>query len=87
MTHFPIQLIEFDKNGGEVVRVEIQEYRGKHKVAIRAWYRDAQGELKPGRAGITLDIKHVRDLARGASRAKKRAIELHLIEDPKADAE
>jgi hypothetical protein len=87
MTDFPIKLIEFDKTGNEVVRVEIQKYRGKHKVAIRAWYRDANGELKAGRAGITLDIEHVRDLARGASRAKKKAIELQLIEDAKADAE
>lgn len=87
MADFPIKLIEFDKSGSEVVRVEIQEYRGKHKVAIRAWYLDATGKRKAGRAGINLDIEHVRDLARGVSRAKKKAIELKLIEDPKADAE
>ncbi len=87
MSIFPITLIEFDKGGGEVVRVELQEYRGKPKVAVRAWYRDAKGEFKAGRAGINLDIEHVRDLSRGVVRAKKKAIELKLIDDPKADAE
>ena len=40
--------------GAEVLRIMISEYKGRQLVDVRAWYRDRDGELRPGRQGISL---------------------------------
>ena len=40
--------------GAEVLRITITEYKGRQLVDVRAWYRDRDGELRPGRQGISL---------------------------------
>lgn len=46
---------DIDKGAGEVIRVEISEYKGQNYLNLRIWYTDkASGELKPTQKGITI---------------------------------
>jgi hypothetical protein len=47
-------IAEIDKGKGEVIRVEVSEFKGKKLLNIRVWYTDAQGEKKPTQKGITV---------------------------------
>ena len=49
---------KFNKNSVEIVKVSIQEYKGKEYVDLRVWAfekPDGSGEEKPTRKGITLN--------------------------------
>ncbi len=43
-------------NGREEIRVTLNEYRGRSLVSLRVWYRDAAGEMKPGRSGVNVAV-------------------------------
>ena len=46
---------DIDKGGGEIIRIETSEYRGKQYLNLRVWYTDKQsGEFKPTQKGVTL---------------------------------
>jgi hypothetical protein len=45
---------DIDKGKGEVIRVEVSEYKGKKFLNIRVWYTDANGDLKPTQKGIAI---------------------------------
>jgi hypothetical protein len=46
---------DIDKGGGEVIRVEISEYKGSQYLNLRVWYTDKNtNELKPTQKGITV---------------------------------
>ena len=45
---------DIDKGKGEVIRVEVSEYKGKKFLNIRVWYTDANNELKPTQKGIAI---------------------------------
>jgi len=45
---------DIDKGKGEIIRVEISEFKGKQLVNIRTWYTDANGEYKPTQKGIAI---------------------------------
>lgn len=45
---------DIDKGKGEVIRVEISEYKGKKYLNLRVWYTDKEGELKPTQKGIAV---------------------------------
>lgn len=52
----------------EVVRVVIRRFKGNELIDVRRWYRDAQGELCPGK-GISVwpdDLKRLRKALREA---------------------
>ena len=54
---YPAQMIirDIDKGAGEVIRVEISEYKGQKYLNLRVWYTDkSSGELKPTQKGITV---------------------------------
>jgi len=61
------------------MRVALDIYNGKHTVNARVWYRDG-GELKPGRSGITLSVKHLPALAEALAKAELYARDLGLID-------
>lgn len=48
---------EIQKNKRETFRVSIEEYRGRRFVDCRAYYRDAEGTLKPTKKGIALNME------------------------------
>jgi hypothetical protein len=53
-------------------RVYLEAYEGRLTVNIRTWWYDDQ-ELKPGRAGISIAVKHLPALADGLQAALDRA--------------
>ena len=62
-------LKEVAKNSREVFRVSITEYRGRRFVDLRAYYQDAEGNLKPTRKGISLSGEILGDAIEGLSEA------------------
>jgi len=46
---------DIDKGGGEIIRVEITEFKGTQYLNLRVWYTDAEsGEYKPTKKGIAV---------------------------------
>ncbi len=46
---------DIEKGGGEIIRVEISEFRGKNYLNIRTWYTDREsGEYKPTQKGVSI---------------------------------
>jgi len=46
---------DIEKGGGEIVRVEISEYKGTTYFNLRIWYTDKEtGEYKPTQKGIAI---------------------------------
>lgn len=80
MTHFPIIIAEWDRNGREVVRVALDSYQGRTTINARVWFHDGDGSLKPTKTGITLAVKHLPALAEALANAENRARELGLID-------
>ncbi len=53
---------DIDKGNGEVIRVEISEFKGQQYLNIRTWYTDKEGELKPTQKGVTIRPEQFADL-------------------------
>ncbi len=48
-------IADIEKGAGEIVRVEISEYKGKRYLNLRVWYRDKEsGEFRPTQKGIAV---------------------------------
>ena len=45
---------DVDKGKGEIIRIEITEYKGKNFLNLRVWYTDKDGEYKPTQKGIAI---------------------------------
>ena len=46
---------DIDKGGGEIIRVEVTEYKGAKYLNLRVWYADKEtGEFKPTQKGIAI---------------------------------
>ncbi|MCB1306790.1 MAG: transcriptional coactivator p15/PC4 family protein [Leptospiraceae bacterium] len=46
---------DIEKGAGEIVRVEISEFKGQKYLNIRIWYTDKEsGEYKPTQKGIAI---------------------------------
>ena len=44
---------EFPKGNGEIVRIALDEYKGRPTLDIRVWYQPAHGEPRPSSKGLT----------------------------------
>lgn len=49
-------IIEFEKNSREVIRLSLSEYKAKKLIDIRIWYLDKDDEYKPSKKGLSLSI-------------------------------
>ena len=46
---------DIDKGGGEIIRIEISEFKGVTYLNLRVWYTDKEtGEYKPTQKGIAV---------------------------------
>jgi hypothetical protein len=77
----PLTVAEWPRNARETVRVRLDRYNGRDTIDIRSWWTDAGGELKPGRSGFTLSVRHLPKLAEAFNEALRRARELGLVDD------
>jgi hypothetical protein len=79
----PITLAEWPRNSRETVRVRLDLYSGQFLVDCRSWWRDADGELRPGKGGLTLSVRHLPALATAVSAALAHARSAgHLTDEP-----
>jgi hypothetical protein len=65
---------------GETLRVALSEFRGRHYLNVRTWYRDSAGELKPGR-GLSLAVTLLPWLRRQLEVAEAAALEAGLLDE------
>lgn len=50
-------LVDIDKGRGEVIRVEVGEFKGKKLLHIRTWYTNEAGELAPTKKGVAMSYE------------------------------
>jgi hypothetical protein len=54
-------LKEIPRERGEVLRLSVNEYKGKLLLNIRIWYTDENEELRPTKKGVTVNAKQFPD--------------------------
>ena len=58
------------KSGNELVRITVDEYRGRQVVDVRIWLLDAEsGEVHPTRKGVTLAAARLPELVEALKQA------------------
>ena len=77
--HDAVIVSTWPKNGREWLMVRLDLYKSHAVIDARNWYAGANGELKPGRSGLTLTIKHLPQLADALAKALALATERGLI--------
>lgn len=50
------------KSKKAIIRVAVDEYRGRERVDVRTFYRDDDGEFTPSRQGISLPVDQLGEL-------------------------
>jgi hypothetical protein len=78
MSELPITIAGWPK-GRETVQVRLDNYNKRNVIDVRCWYTDDDGNLKPGRSGITLQTSQLPQLADGIGKALSRARDSNLI--------
>ena len=74
------ELIEqFEKNATEVVRVSLTEYRGRKLVDVRVYYADNEGQYRPTKKGVSLNVDVYPDFKRAMLALEKILLERDLI--------
>lgn len=73
---YPIHIADIEKGRGEVIRVEITEFKGKKLVNIRTWYTDDAGQLAPTKKGVALSPEQFEKLKSALSETENRLKEL-----------
>jgi hypothetical protein len=67
-------IAEWAINRREHVRVSIEQFKGTWLINIRKWF-EVDGQMRPGKQGIALNIKHLPQLAEAMIRARLVATE------------
>jgi len=50
-------LLDIEKGRGEILRVEVGEFKGKKLLHLRTWYTNEAGELAPTKKGVALSYE------------------------------
>jgi hypothetical protein len=69
-------IAEWPINKRESVRVSVEQYKGVDLVNIRKWFKAEDGSLRPGKAGIALNVKHLPQLTEAMTKALSAAARL-----------
>jgi len=80
----PFTAGEWARNSREDVRVRIEQFKDHVIVDCRIWWRDEVGELRPGRGGLTLAVRHLPALAEALSAALTHATANGFLSEPDA---
>lgn len=70
---------EWPKNDRENVRVALDEFNGHPVVSARLWFKGEDGNLRPGKTGIAIGVRHLPALARALNQALDIATKQGLI--------
>lgn len=76
-------IAEWQKNSRETLRVRLDEYQGQPVICCRAWYADKDGNVRPGRGGLTVGVRHLPQLAKALDDALNAAKAFGLLENSK----
>jgi hypothetical protein len=60
----PIIVGEFEKNAKDTLRVTLHQYNSTDLISLRLFYKDKDGNLKPGKDGLSLKVEQFPLLAR-----------------------
>lgn len=58
-------IYQIEKNGTEVVRFEVSEFKEKEYINIRIWYQTPGGDFRPTQKGVTLELSKFKELQNG----------------------
>jgi hypothetical protein len=77
----PILIGEFEANARDTARVSLENYKGYDLLCVGRWYVGRDGELKPGRGGFKVQVRHLPVLKELIDLAHAKAIEVGLLPD------
>ena len=69
------------RNGRETIQVALDRYQGRDVIDVRVWWTDTNGELKPGRSGLTVSVRHLPNLAAALTEALAVAEQRGLLDE------
>jgi hypothetical protein len=72
-------IAEWQLNRREHLRVSLQRYKGVDLIGIRKWFFGDDDSLRPGKDGITLNIKYLPPLADAIAKALAEALARGLV--------
>jgi hypothetical protein len=75
----PSVIAEWARSRQETVRVAVDQYHGRAVIDVRTWFDYGSGP-RPGKAGITLSIKHLPMLVQALAEAERQAVAAGLLE-------
>ena len=75
----PVVIADFQKNKTEDIKLSLTEYQGHKLIDFRVYYKDKEGESKPTKKGITVNIKFFPELKEAILKAEKILKEKELI--------
>jgi hypothetical protein len=75
----PIVISEFQKNKMEDFKLSLTEYQGHTLIDFRIYFKNKEGESKPTKKGVTLNVKFFPELKQAISDAEKLLKEKELI--------
>jgi hypothetical protein len=80
----PLIIAEWRVSGSDTARVILKSFNGFPIIDVRKWYRDAADELRPGRHGVSFNVKHLPALADAIAKALTQARAAGLVDDAAA---
>jgi hypothetical protein len=63
---------DIEKGRGEIIRIELSEYKGNTYLNLRVWYTDKDGEYKPTQKGVSFTTEQYQDLKEAILEAGER---------------
>lgn len=67
----PVLIAEFEKNKTENFRLSLSEYQGHILLDFRIYYKDKEGESKPTKKGVTVNVKFFPELKEAITKAEE----------------
>lgn len=74
-------IAEIEKNKGEILRVELAEFKGYKLVNLRIFYKHAYDDWRPTKKGLTWRVERLPELRAALADAEAEARRLGLLGD------
>jgi hypothetical protein len=75
----PITIAQWPRNASDTIIIKIDQFNGTMVVDIREWWKSPNGDLRAGRRGITMSVRHLPSLARALGAAEATARQIGLL--------
>lgn len=64
-------IADIEKGRGEVIRIEISEFKEKKYLNIRTWYTNDNNELAPTKKGVAISLDKFDEFNRAVKKAEE----------------